>query len=383
MVNPGWSVELNNHEGIGYDPVAHTYFLADYNGAAPLRDDNLIEIDSTGVILNAWELDGASNDSSDDSLIHFVMDIAIVPGTPNRYFATAVGDAGTVYEIALTRAGLFTPASWSTVGTCTVPDMGDNVGIDYDNINGVLYHSSFSNENIVITDLACNVLFTFSCNGGGSFHTGIAYIENSNPAEVWVTNFSSNSTTRCQIPFPMEVEAGPDQTVDEGEMVQFSGSYTESTTLLGGEATVLWDFGDGSTAAGVLTPTHVYLDNGVYTVTLTITGGTTVSDQLVVTVENVAPAVTVGADITITNDTPITLTAQVIDPGTDTFTYLWDFGNGDTSTALTPTYAYTETGLYTVTLTVTDDNGDSGSDTLRVVVLADGFTLYLPVINRP
>ena len=38
-----------------------------------------------------------------------------------------------------------------------------------------------------------------------------------------------------------------------------------------------WDFGDGETDTGTLTPIHAYADNGAYVVTLTVTdddGGT-------------------------------------------------------------------------------------------------------------
>jgi PKD repeat protein len=39
---------------------------------------------------------------------------------------------------------------------------------------------------------------------------------------------------------------------------------------------------------------------------------------------------------------------------------LWDFGDGDTSTFISPTHIYTALGAYTVTLTV---DGPDGSDT--------------------
>lgn len=38
--------------------------------------------------------------------------------------------------------------------------------------------------------------------------------------------------------------------------------------------------------------------------------------------------------------------------------YLWDFGNGDTSTEVTPNYTYPMCGYYTVKLTATDVEGN-------------------------
>ena len=42
--------------------------------------------------------------------------------------------------------------------------------------------------------------------------------------------------------------------------------------------------------------------------------------------------------------------------------WAWKFGDGGTSTARTPTHVYADDGVYTVTLTVTDDDGGVGSD---------------------
>ncbi len=220
-VNAGWPVALNDRDGVGFDPATDTYFLPDYQGDQTTRDDNIVEINAAGTILNAWEMDGASNDSSDGSLINTIIDIAVVPGTPNRYFAAAAEGTGLLYEISLTRAGLFTPASWSTVSTCTVPGVGDVVGVDYNAQSGLLYVSSFSNEIIAITDLACNIVFQFVCNGNGTMHTGVTAIENAIPPEVWVTDFASNSTTRCEVPFTiLEKTVSNDGTCGTGDVLE-------------------------------------------------------------------------------------------------------------------------------------------------------------------
>jgi PKD repeat protein len=48
--------------------------------------------------------------------------------------------------------------------------------------------------------------------------------------------------------------------------------------------------------------------------------------------------------------------------------YAWDFGNGVTATGATVSYAYPAGGVYSVTLTVTDDRGGVGTDTVQVTV---------------
>ena len=57
------------------------------------------------------------------------------------------------------------------------------------------------------------------------------------------------------------------------------------------------------------------------------------------------------------------------DPDGTNITYLWDFKDGTpTSTAANPSHTFTAAGTYDVTLTVTDESGDSAVDTVRVVV---------------
>ena len=62
-------------------------------------------------------------------------------------------------------------------------------------------------------------------------------------------------------------EAGLRQIVDEGRIVSFDG--TGSFDWDGDTLTYLWEFGDGSSATGDR-PTHMYADDGVYQVVLTV-----------------------------------------------------------------------------------------------------------------
>jgi gliding motility-associated-like protein len=119
-----------------------------------------------------------------------------------------------------------------------------------------------------------------------------------------------------------------------------------------------WNFGDGShsTAAAA---THTYTYYGSYNVWLTVTGTNGCADTLEKGgyINNIRPtAVFHGLPVFGCLPYTITPTAQVTsaDPVVQ---YLWDFGDGTTSTAQNPSHTYTTQGTYTVSLTMTTAGG--------------------------
>jgi large repetitive protein len=72
------------------------------------------------------------------------------------------------------------------------------------------------------------------------------------------------------------------------------------------------------------------------------------------------------------------------DENAPTLTYAWNFGNGRTGSGPVPSHTYTTAGTFTVTLTVRDEYGLTGTTT-RTVTIAEpaGNQAPNPVINPP
>ena len=158
-------------------------------------------------------------------------------------------------------------------------------------------------------------------------------------------------------------------------------TFTESSTGVGLDS-FAWTFGDGGTS-NEPNPQHTYDAPGSYPVML-IVGGTcgadtetkpayiTVRARPVASFEATPPSVCLGTAIAFNN----------ISGGVGGETFLWEFGDNETSTEESPTYTYAAAGTYRVRLTITDRCGEQDAAEADVNVL-ESATATFDVSRNP
>ena len=129
-----------------------------------------------------------------------------------------------------------------------------------------------------------------------------------------------------------------------------------------------WDFGDGASVTGAAEnqPQHTYADFGTYDVTLTVTDDKGGSGSITVPVEvaNALPVPVIGWSC---DELTCSFTSTgSLDPDGLIVGYEWNFADGTTSSEIDPTHTFAVSDIYTVTLTVTDD--DDGEDTATISI---------------
>ncbi|MGL5890950.1 MAG: PKD domain-containing protein, partial [Bacteroidia bacterium] len=114
-----------------------------------------------------------------------------------------------------------------------------------------------------------------------------------------------------------------------------------------------WEFGDGNTS-NLANPTHLYAQNGSYVVCVTVIGqspkGETCCTQICDTIQACGCS---GAAVSYTWSERGTYGATFTNTSianASVCKWLWDFGDGNTSTAANPSHQYASFGNYTVCL---------------------------------
>lgn len=139
-----------------------------------------------------------------------------------------------------------------------------------------------------------------------------------------------------------------------------------------------WNFGNGNTSTNQ-NPTQVFNAPGTYNVCLKITAQ--LQNAAIYCTDSVCQTIVFTCPANITGSFAFS-TQQLTAAFTPNFTsnypplsYLWTFGDGDSSTAANPQHTYAAAGTYTTCVTVTSSNGCSKTECKQVTVTSGGCNL--------
>ncbi|PWH85157.1 HYR domain-containing protein [Brumimicrobium oceani] len=169
-----------------------------------------------------------------------------------------------------------------------------------------------------------------------------------------------------------------------GTSIPHTVFFTDQSTF---PDTWLWNFGDGSTSTAQ-NPIHTYTSYGEYAVSLsiqdTMTGASDVENKIAYIKISAPEADIGGPTFGYFGCGPLTvnfLDASVAN-GSPIVGWLWDFGDGTTSTNQNPSHTYNTSGVYTVSLTITDSFGNTDSELFTNMVQTIGPNSNFQVSKR-
>ena len=284
------------------------------------------------------------------------------------------------------------PATTGSIGVTTVTT-GDDIDADGYTLSVDASNAGAIgvNDAVVVPDLAPA---TYSVGLAGLAANCAAQ---NNPRDVVVTAGATENTqfdVACALlNQPPTADAGDDQTVidaddsgDEDVTLDGSGSTDTDGTISN------WSWAvDGTEIATGEMPTASFAV-GEHEVILTVTddGGATGTDLVMVTVEafvgNVPPVADAGDDQTVTDadmsgDEDVTLDGSGSTDADGTIaSWSWSEGGVEIATGEMPTVTFA-VGAHTVTLTVTDDEGETDTD--DVVITVNAPTVFFAADIQP
>ena len=167
--------------------------------------------------------------------------------------------------------------------------------------------------------------------------------------------------------------------VIEGDQAEFRAHGVKPN---GGK--YLWDFGDELGGSGEIV-NHVYIDEGQYTITLTVIDGQgsigVAKSQINILHRNEVPVASLastygGQGQTIkVNSIAFFDGGSSSDPDGDVLSFEWNFGDGTTGEGIRPNHFYESVGNFTVTLVVSDNGNLSSTAQTWLMVIIRNYSI--------
>jgi len=223
---------------------------------------------------------------------------------------------------------------------------------------------------VQFTDTSSNAFTWLWSFGDGSSSNAVNPQHIYGTAGQYVVSLITEDSLGCQslfsYPFPISVNELPVASFtvsDTAGCTPFAVMFTDSSLHFD---SLYWNFGDGNTTTNTSSVTYTYTTAGTFYPYLVAFSNAGCADTFYLS-QPVRTEIQPAADFTTGSENGCApFTASFINLSTGlagTTTYLWEFGNGDTSTLPNPGYTFLLPGVYTITLTVT--NGNCTSTTIK------------------
>jgi PKD repeat protein len=257
-----------------------------------------------------------------------------------------------------------TGVSWGAPGASSAADRGSDVLC-------TVSASATGPLNVSFTPAGLALVQSWVNNPGSNYGMVIADPNTSDGADFHSSE-SSTAMSRPKLSVTYRVPVTP---TNEDPVAGLSYSCTEldcsfTDTSSDNDGSVVawdWDFGDGNSSTEQ-NPAHSYAAEGDYTVSLTVTDddGATASVNMLVSVDAlINPAASFSFSC---SDLDCSFTDTSADNDGSVVAWDWDFGDSNSSAVQNPAHSYSAAGDYTVSLTVTDTDGLTGSANALVSV---------------
>lgn len=165
--------------------------------------------------------------------------------------------------------------------------------------------------------------------------------------------------------------------------VSTSAVFTDKTVSENPIVSYLWGFGDGGSSTQQ-NPSHTYIGDGSYTVGLTVVdiNGCKVNVSKENSVEVTKPlVVSFSSDVTESCSAPLTANFTSAISNGKAVEYEWNFGDGNSSSDVNPSYTYTSDGAYNVSLTAKTSSGCPTTKSIAGYIQINTFAVSLDVAD--
>ena len=220
--------------------------------------------------------------------------------------------------------------------------------VDFANASFSHTGSYFSNDYVLFTSTSVGASAWNWNFGNSSFSvnpndSSLYTSQNNYTIQLTITSDSGCVDSTLQIIQILDVSPVPGFDYYVTDSCGFTVAFQD--TSIGGAGTDwMWDFGDGSSDT-LQNPTHTYDSTGQYIVNLTVSNPFGVA-----TVFGSVDVQFFEADFSITGDLLVDSILSFIATPNSINNYSWNFGEGGFSVDVNPSYSYSDTGAYTVSL---------------------------------